>query len=106
MPRGRQSFAQVRRSLRALPNDVQAEVKQVADRQAEQLAARIRAARDTRMSDIVFGAEFGGNNAPQFRRMHRQSGYWFFPTVDRYRPVIWQAWKLGVDHVLLRVMGG
>ena len=55
------------------------------------------------MSDVFFGAEFGGGarkTTKQFLRHRGQSGYFFWPTVRKKKNEIAKAYLNGIDRVV------
>ena len=55
------------------------------------------------LSDIFFGAEFGGratNKTKQFLRHRGQSGYFFWPTVRKRKNEIAKEYLEGIDRVV------
>ena len=62
--------------------------------------------RKVTMSDVFFGAEFGGGERPttkQFLRHRGQSGYFFWPTVRKKKNEIAQKYLDGIDEVVKKL---
>lgn len=55
---------------------------------------------------LLFGAEFGSDQHPQFHHAHSgRKGYWFFPVAEREAPTIAKAWREVADRIV-RAYGG
>lgn len=55
---------------------------------------------------ILFGGEFGSNRYRQFHQRHTGTeGTWFFPTVERDKAQIADAWDKAADEIVTRFGG-
>jgi hypothetical protein len=56
--------------------------------------------------DILFGAEFGASQFPQFRPHRGREGYFIFPTIEQNDQEIGQAWLAAVDATVEQFSDG
>lgn len=56
---------------------------------------------------VLFGAEFGANRFPQFRKAHTgRDGSWLFGVVESERTAIFRAWDQAADAVVRKFSDG
>lgn len=78
-------------------------IKAISDRvPAVQVGGSTRiGSRRTQAFNLLFGAEFGSDQHPQFGRpWNGKQGYWFFPSVERQEDFIGETWAKAANTVI------